>query len=268
MLGISPCYIQIRCQASYNPSEKHHLGSLRLVLTTGTPLSIEHHDFIKQHVGEKVFLFNGSGGTGTIGQYTFLQADLRIPTQMSIITTYVCTFLRLLDLIHFILCYASGGCLALPHHYRELQMPMLGSKIKCWDDNGGLLYSRQFFLVLIYTLYLKTATFSRHRRQFGSNRTDSQPTTLFLEWSGWQTLFQHILWSICRQRSLESRWLVCKNFDHSICRAHVLKTDFHRVVVSPKTRGFHMLGRSGSVLVRQMHTCRDLGHDSTLSVLM
>jgi acetoacetyl-CoA synthetase len=68
MLGISPRYIQTLCQAGYNPSAKHHLGSLRLVLTTGAPLSIEHHDFIKQHVGEKVFLFNGSGGTGMVRQ--------------------------------------------------------------------------------------------------------------------------------------------------------------------------------------------------------
>lgn len=29
-----------------------------------------------------------------------------------------------------------GGCVALPHHYGELQMPMLGSKIECWDDDG------------------------------------------------------------------------------------------------------------------------------------
>ena len=72
MLGISPRYIQTLCQAGYNPSEKHHLSSLRLVLTTGAPLSIEHHDFIKQRVGEKIFLFNGSGGTGTIWQLQLL----------------------------------------------------------------------------------------------------------------------------------------------------------------------------------------------------
>jgi acetoacetyl-CoA synthetase len=64
MLGISPRYIQTMLQAGYVPRKTHHLGSLRLVLTTGAPLSIEHHDFIKQRVGEKVFLFNGSGGTG------------------------------------------------------------------------------------------------------------------------------------------------------------------------------------------------------------
>jgi len=36
----------------------------------------------------------------------------------------------------------SGGSVALPHHYGELQMPMLGSKIECWDDNGKLERSR------------------------------------------------------------------------------------------------------------------------------
>lgn len=69
MLGISPRYIQALLQASYIPRETHHLGTLRLVLTTGAPLSIEHHDFIKNHVGENVFLFNGSGGTGSLPQF-------------------------------------------------------------------------------------------------------------------------------------------------------------------------------------------------------
>ena len=64
MLGISPRYIQTLLQAGYVPRKIHDLGSLRLILTTGAPLSIEHHDFVKDRVGENIFLFNGSGGTG------------------------------------------------------------------------------------------------------------------------------------------------------------------------------------------------------------
>jgi len=71
MLGISPRYIQTLLQAAYIPCENHHLGSLRLVLTTGAPLSIEHHDFVKERVGKHVFLFNGSGGTGEMWQFGF-----------------------------------------------------------------------------------------------------------------------------------------------------------------------------------------------------
>jgi len=65
VLGISPRYIQTPLQAGYIPRKAHDLGSLRLVLTTGAPLSIEHHDFVKDRVGQNVFLFNGSGGTGS-----------------------------------------------------------------------------------------------------------------------------------------------------------------------------------------------------------
>jgi len=66
---------------------------------------------------------------------------------MFVIITYVLPFLQFLDLTHLTVYSTSGGCLALPHHYGELQMPMLGSKIECWGDNGGLLPLRQFFLV-------------------------------------------------------------------------------------------------------------------------
>jgi len=44
------------------------------------------------------------------------------------------------------------------------------------------------------------------------------------------------------------------------------ESDLYRVVVGPQTQGFLMLGRSDGVLVRWMHTCRDPGHGSTLSI--
>lgn len=64
MLGISPRYLHTLLQAKYYPRERHNLSSLRMVLTTGAPLLLEHHDFMRDHVGKDVFLFNGSGGTG------------------------------------------------------------------------------------------------------------------------------------------------------------------------------------------------------------
>jgi acetoacetyl-CoA synthetase len=136
VLGISPRYIQTLLQAAYIPCENHHLASLRLVLTTGAPLSIDHHDFIKQRVGENIFLFNGSGGTGSLRQLQLLSIkSLIVPSQMSVIITSVRPFQSscLNDLIPLT---TSGGSVTLPHYYGELQMPMLGSKIECWDDNG------------------------------------------------------------------------------------------------------------------------------------
>jgi len=64
MLGISPRYLHTLLQAKYYPKDHHDLSSLRMVLTTGAPLLLEHHDFMRDHVGQNVFLFNGSGGTG------------------------------------------------------------------------------------------------------------------------------------------------------------------------------------------------------------
>lgn len=64
MLGISPRYLHTLLQAGYYPKARHDLSSLRMILTTGAPLLLEHHDFIRNHVGKDVFLFNGSGGTG------------------------------------------------------------------------------------------------------------------------------------------------------------------------------------------------------------
>lgn len=62
-LGVSPRYLQVLDSAGYVPKQHHRLTSLRMIATAGSVLKAELYDWVRENVGEKVWINNGSGGT-------------------------------------------------------------------------------------------------------------------------------------------------------------------------------------------------------------
>lgn len=64
--GTSPKYLSTVEKAGINPLGNHNLDTLKSIITTGSPLSVENYQFVYQHIKPDVFLNNISGGTEAI----------------------------------------------------------------------------------------------------------------------------------------------------------------------------------------------------------
>lgn len=98
-LGISPRYLAVLAAERYSPRQNHQLSSLSIIATTGSPLKEELYDFIKNEVGDKIFINNASGGTDICGAFV-------------------------------------GAMPTLPVYYGEIQVAFLGMKLESWNDAG------------------------------------------------------------------------------------------------------------------------------------
>lgn len=83
----------------YRPRENHHLGSLRHIYSTGSPLSPSLFDYVYEHVAQNVLLGSITGGTD------------------------ICSLF-------------AGVCSALPVYRGELQCCMLGMAIESFSSDG------------------------------------------------------------------------------------------------------------------------------------
>jgi acetoacetyl-CoA synthetase len=99
VFGTSPKYLAAIEKDGYVPRERHGLGVLRTVLSTGSPLAPEQYDFVARAVGPDVQLASISGGTDIVS------------------------------------CFALGNPL-LPVYRGELQCRGLGMKVEVWDEDG------------------------------------------------------------------------------------------------------------------------------------
>jgi acetoacetyl-CoA synthetase len=63
VFGTSPKYLAALEKGGYRPSGQHALDSLRLILSTGSPLAAEQYDFVGQAIKRDVQLASISGGT-------------------------------------------------------------------------------------------------------------------------------------------------------------------------------------------------------------
>jgi len=64
--GTSPRYLSTIEKAGLNPAANYNLESLKTIISTGSPLSVENYQFVYQHIKPDVFLNNISGGTEAI----------------------------------------------------------------------------------------------------------------------------------------------------------------------------------------------------------
>ena len=99
IFGTSAGYIAALMNAGVQPAKEYDLSSLKAVLSTGSPLSIEGFEFIYREVKEDLQLASIAGGSDING------------------------------------CFAQGSP-TLPVYAGELQRPALGMKIKCYDEKG------------------------------------------------------------------------------------------------------------------------------------
>ncbi|WP_417473897.1 acetoacetate--CoA ligase [Leisingera sp.] len=97
--GISAKYIDASLKRRNRPADSHDLSALRVVLSTGSPLSPEGFAHVYADWKEDVQLSSICGGTDILG------------------------------------CFV-GGCPLLPVHHGEIQAPMLGLDVATLNDQG------------------------------------------------------------------------------------------------------------------------------------
>ncbi|VVP13711.1 Acetyl-coenzyme A synthetase [Pseudomonas fluorescens] len=65
--GISPKYLTLLQQDSYKPRQKHDLKSLRMIVSSGAPLTAENSEWVYREVKDDLCLASISGGTEILG---------------------------------------------------------------------------------------------------------------------------------------------------------------------------------------------------------
>jgi acetoacetyl-CoA synthetase len=66
IFGTSPKYLSTIEKSGVSPAASHDLSSLKTIISTGSPLSVENYQFVYRHIKSDVFLNNISGGTEAI----------------------------------------------------------------------------------------------------------------------------------------------------------------------------------------------------------
>jgi acetoacetyl-CoA synthetase len=99
LLGVGAKYLDALAAAGFSPRRSHHLGSLRTLASTGSPLSPERFEWVYDEVKTDVHLASISGGT-----------DL-------------CS------------CFVLGDPTS-PVYAGEIQRPGLGMAVDVWSDSG------------------------------------------------------------------------------------------------------------------------------------
>ncbi|MFH1151377.1 MAG: acetoacetate--CoA ligase [Actinomycetota bacterium] len=110
VFGISAGYIAALMKSGLIPKEKYDLSSIRAILSTGSPLSVEGFHFVYDSIKEDVQLASISGGTDING------------------------------------CFALGNPM-LPVYAGELQCRGLGMAVEAFDSDGRPVYGEQGELV-------------------------------------------------------------------------------------------------------------------------
>lgn len=97
--GASAAYINACSKAEIQPKQRYALGQLRVLGSTGSPLSVSGFEWIHSQVGEHIAIESTSGGTD------------------------VCTAF-------------TGGVRIAPIYAGEIQGPSLGANVQAWNEAG------------------------------------------------------------------------------------------------------------------------------------
>jgi acetoacetyl-CoA synthetase len=110
VFGTSAKYLASLEQAGVKPRKMYNLDSLKAILSTGSPLSVESFEYVYRDIKEDLCLSSISGGTDIIS------------------------------------CFALGNP-ALPVYRGELQCRGLGMKVEAYDENGSAVINKKGELV-------------------------------------------------------------------------------------------------------------------------
>lgn len=112
VLGTSAKWLTVMENRGLKPGKTHHLSSLRMILSTGSPLVPHSYDYVYRDIKQDVLLGSISGGTDIIA------------------------------------CF-MGQCWIVPVYRGEIQQPLLGCNIEAWDENGKAVYDQDGELVCL-----------------------------------------------------------------------------------------------------------------------
>lgn len=99
VLGTGAKWLSVLEEKEVKPINTHNLKSLRMILSTGSPLKPQSFDYVYQYIKPDICLSSISGGTDIVG------------------------------------CFI-GGCVDLPVYRGEIQCRLLGMAIESWNEDG------------------------------------------------------------------------------------------------------------------------------------
>jgi len=121
-MGVSAKYLDTARKKELFPIETHNLESLKMILSTGSALSVDCFDYVYQNIKPKVCLSSISGGTDIVS------------------------------------CFVLGSPM-LPVYRGELQTRGLGLSVEVWNDKGESVIDQKGELVCIKTFPSKPTGF-------------------------------------------------------------------------------------------------------------
>lgn len=122
IMGVSAKFIDTARKMSLSPLQNNNLVSLRLILSTGSVLSVDGFDYVYKHIKPDVCLSSISGGTDIIS------------------------------------CFVLGSSI-MPVHRGELQTRGLGMSVEVWNDNAESVINEKGELVCTKTFISKPIGF-------------------------------------------------------------------------------------------------------------
>ena len=121
-MGVSAKYLETARKKELFPRETHNLESLKMILSTGSALSVDCFDYVYQNIKPKVCLSSISGGTDIVS------------------------------------CFVLGSPM-LPVYRGELQTRGLGLSVEVWNDKGESVIDKKGELVCTKTFPSKPTGF-------------------------------------------------------------------------------------------------------------
>ena len=121
-MGVSAKYLDTARKKELFPRETHNLESLKMILSTGSALSVDCFDYVYQNIKPKVCLSSISGGTDIVS------------------------------------CFVLGSPM-LPVYRGELQTRGLGLSVEVWNDKGESVIDQKGELVCMKTFPSKPTGF-------------------------------------------------------------------------------------------------------------
>jgi acetoacetyl-CoA synthetase len=136
LLGAGAAFLHACMSAGIEPREGRDLAHLRSIGITGSPLAVEAYDWVRDHVGESIWLASTSGGTDIAG--AFLGGSPLMPVHPGELAC------RLLG-VHAEAWNEAGQPVVDEMGELVITAPMPSMPVFLWDDPGNERYRATYF---------------------------------------------------------------------------------------------------------------------------
>jgi acetoacetyl-CoA synthetase len=134
--GTSPKFLDSIAKRGLKPMDTHDLGSLRMLFSTGSPLSPEGYDFVYSSIKKEVCLSSVSGGTDIMG--AFADASIVLPVYRGEMQCR--SFGMAVDVFD-----PDGNSLIGEKGELVCTQPFPSMPLGFWNDKGGERYRSAYF---------------------------------------------------------------------------------------------------------------------------